>query len=421
MKTTTCRKCGTALSPKARFCPHCGLAVGPAQLSADEVIVPGSKRLHVGGGMLSIPELQAVVEASLKLWQSKLASADKYSREQAASAIKELSNVLNSLSEQLAQGRQTVRITSRLPTPRLYPLGCPNCGSGNRAKARFCHRCGSPLQASSSEPTKKLATPLPAFKITTAYSTNVGQVREQNEDRVFVGMLGSPDAPRLLCLVADGMGGAQAGDVASSLVCDTIRVSIQAALLQNQVRSEEAWRNLLQTSIIEANAQVYAAAQSRPDRHGMGSTITAALFVDTQVHIGHVGDTRAFIINPKGASEEGALWMPLTTDHTLVARLVDIGQITADEARTHPQRNVLYRAVGTDPQVEVDTASFTIEAGDYLLICSDGLTTYLSDEEIAQGVLQAESLAAACDNLIALANRRGGRDNISVVLARVEG
>lgn len=421
MKTTNCRVCGTALSAKARYCPQCGTAVGPAPSSTDEVILPGSKRLHVGGGMLSIPELQAVVEASLGIWQTKLASADSFSREQAASAIKELSKVLDSLSQQLAQGRQTVRITSRLPTPRSYPLGCPICGSGNRATARYCQRCGSALNLSSQEQTKKLDTPLPAFKIATAHSTNIGQVREQNEDKVFVGKLGSPNAARLLCLVADGMGGAQAGDLASALVSDTIRVSLQTALLQNQVRSEEAWRNLLQKSIIEANAQVYAAAQNRPDRHGMGSTVTVALFVDSQVHIGHVGDTRALIINAKGASEEGALWMPLTNDHTLVARLVDIGQITAEEARTHPQRNVLYRAVGTDPQVEVDTASFTIEAGDYLVICSDGLTTYLTDDEIAERVLHSEGLAAACDGLIALANRRGGRDNISVVLAKVEG
>ena len=127
-----------------------------------------------------------------------------------------------------------------------------------------------------------------------------------------------------------------------------------------------------------------------------------------------------YLINAGGVTEDGATAAQLTSDHSLVARLVDIGQITAEQARTHPQRNLLYRSIGTDPSVEVDTYSEQLEPGDILLLCSDGLVNHVRDEEIARCVLEQSDPNRACEQLVALANERGGRDNISVVIVRVE-
>ena len=125
------------------------------------------------------------------------------------------------------------------------------------------------------------------------------------------------------------------------------------------------------------------------------------------------------MINPGGVNESGSTWSQLTSDHTLVARLVDIGQLTAEQARTHPQRNILYRSLGTDPTIEVDTSSHSLAPGDILLLCSDGLDGYVEDLELARIVIQEAELARACERLVDLAKERGGRDNITVLLARV--
>ncbi|MEN9936320.1 MAG: hypothetical protein RLZZ387_2899, partial [Chloroflexota bacterium] len=142
--------------------------------------------------------------------------------------------------------------------------------------------------------------------------------------------------------------------------------------------------------------------------------------VGDRLHLASVGDSRAYLFNLGGVTEDGALSAQLTSDHSLVARLVDIGQITAEQARTHPQRNILYRSIGTDPSVAIDTRSEHLEPGDVLLLCSDGLFNHVLDEEIAQIVLQQPDPERAADTLVALANERGGRDNISVVIVRVD-
>jgi serine/threonine protein phosphatase PrpC len=152
----------------------------------------------------------------------------------------------------------------------------------------------------------------------------------------------------------------------------------------------------------------------------MGTTLTIALIVGDRLYVASVGDSRAYLINASGVTEDGATAAQLTSDHSLVARLVDIGQITAEQARTHPQRNLLYRSIGTDPSVEVDTLSEQLEPGDVLLLCSDGLVNHVRDEEIARCALEQRDPGRACEQLVALANERGGRDNISVVIVRVE-
>jgi protein phosphatase len=152
----------------------------------------------------------------------------------------------------------------------------------------------------------------------------------------------------------------------------------------------------------------------------MGTTLTATLIVGERVHIASVGDSRAYLINAAGVTEDGATSAQLTSDHSLVARLVDIGQITPEQARTHPQRNLLYRSIGTDPSVDVDTRSEQLKAGDVILLCSDGLINTVEDAEMARIATEQTDPQRACDQLVALANERGGSDNISVLIVRVE-
>jgi PPM family protein phosphatase len=169
-----------------------------------------------------------------------------------------------------------------------------------------------------------------------------------------------------------------------------------------------------------ANRRVYEESRANIDHKGMGTTLTIALIVGDRLYIASVGDSRAYLINAGGVTEDGATSAQLTSDHSLVARLVDIGQITPEQARTHPQKNLLYRSIGTDPSVEVDTFAEQLEPGDILLLCSDGLINHVRDEEIAEIVLAQRDPNRACEQLVTLANQRGGRDNISVVIVRAE-
>jgi PPM family protein phosphatase len=234
--------------------------------------------------------------------------------------------------------------------------------------------------------------------VDSAGSTDAGRKRRRNED-AFV-----RDPP--LFAVADGMGGAQAGEVASRLAAAAFREFHEADELDPEER--------LVAIIQEANRRIFERARSDAEASGMGTTITAALVSGSGVAVGHVGDSRAYRLR------EGRLEQ-LTEDHSLVADLVRSGRLTPEEADTHPQRSVITRALGTDREVDVDT--FTVEAapGDVFLLCSDGLTTMVDDEEVSQTVASADTLDQAAKGLVKAANRAGGEDNITVVLFEVAG
>jgi serine/threonine protein phosphatase PrpC len=231
-----------------------------------------------------------------------------------------------------------------------------------------------------------------------AGSTDAGRKRRRNEDS-FV-----REPP--LFAVADGMGGAQAGEVASRLAAAAFREFHEADELDPEER--------VATIIQEANRRIYERARSDAQASGMGTTITAALVSGDSVAIGHVGDSRAYRLRA-GKLEQ------LTEDHSLVADLVRSGRLTPEEADTHPQRSVITRALGTDPEVDVDTFTVEAETGDLFLLCSDGLTTMVDDQQIAQMVANADSLEHATKALVKAANRAGGEDNVTVVLFRLEG
>jgi protein phosphatase len=249
----------------------------------------------------------------------------------------------------------------------------------------------------------------------------VGQVRQNNEDTILTTTLTMPKGETaLLLLVADGMGGAQAGEEASRLAAETIQQQLQQSLQQSAPTDANDWAQRLQTALQTANTRIYNQAQSHPDQRGMGTTCTLVVVVGQNGYLGHVGDSRAYLINTNGVTEDGAQWIQLTADHTLVARLVDIGHLSQAEAKLLPQRNMLYRALGAEATIEGDTGRQPLELGDILLLCSDGLTNFVHDHELSNLVMQATNLEVACEELVALANSRGGRDNISVVVARVE-
>jgi PPM family protein phosphatase len=222
--------------------------------------------------------------------------------------------------------------------------------------------------------------------------TDTGRKRRRNEDAYVV-------APPLFA-VADGMGGAQAGEVASKLA---------AAALEDTDPGRLTGPERVASLIREANRRVHERSSTDPATSGMGTTMTVALVEQSGVVIGHVGDSRAYLVRD-GSIEQ------LTEDHSLVNELLKSGRLSPSEADTHPQRSVITRAVGTDPEVDVDAFTVDARAGDVFLLCSDGLTDMVDDAAILDAVAEnAGDLDRATKTLVAAANRGGGEDNITVV------
>jgi protein phosphatase len=227
-----------------------------------------------------------------------------------------------------------------------------------------------------------------------AGTTDVGRQRSTNEDSLFV-------QPPYFA-VADGMGGAKAGEVASSLAVEVLEEEIAR-------HPDDPPEAQLAEALREANKRIFELSTDDESRRGMGTTVTAARVHDRDVSLGHVGDSRAYRMRD-GALEQ------LTRDHSLVAELQRSGQLSPEAAEHHPQRSIITRALGPEPDVEVDTYTVPGREGDVFLLCSDGLTGMVSDDEMASILRRAGSLADAADNLIRAANQSGGKDNITVVL-----
>lgn len=228
-------------------------------------------------------------------------------------------------------------------------------------------------------------------------ATDTGRQRRANEDSAF------SRAP--LFAVADGMGGAQAGEVAS-------RMAVQA-LERGLPEGEDSAEGRLAELVQEANARIHELSRSDDDRAGMGTTITAAYVGEDELAIAHVGDSRLYLLRD-GSFER------LTRDHSLVDELVREGRLTPEEADVHPQRSIITRALGPEPAVEVDRLTWRARAGDVYLICSDGLTSMVPEARVGEILAEAPTLRDAGRALIDAANAAGGRDNITVVLFRLE-
>jgi len=265
---------------------------------------------------------------------------------------------------------------------------------------------------SPSPPSPSVAAPTrPRLKV--GWATDVGEVRRHNEDAALIITAahdGDDGVPALgLFVLADGMGGHQAGEVASSLAARIVAHHVLGQFYLPTLVSKE--RNTEQPALSEVLVDaVQMANRAVAERvPGGGTTLTCALMLGPRVYIAHVGDSRAYVVM------EGELDQ-ITHDHSLVDRMVELGQLTRQEAALHPQKNVLYRAVGQKGVLEVDTYVRTIPQGGRLLLCSDGLWSMVSEAEMIRIVTTSPSLQAACDGLVTAANEAGGRDNITAIL-----
>jgi protein phosphatase len=255
-----------------------------------------------------------------------------------------------------------------------------------------------------------------------AYLSDKGLLRQNNEDVCYAldvySNHGSSSIDYGLYLVADGMGGHQAGEVASRTAVDLIIKIINEIMLNSSTINN--YSQLLVNAITQANNAVYSLAQNNTELAGMGTTVTVGLRIYDHLYIGHAGDSRAYLFRNKES-------IRLTNDHSLVANLIKAGMITEEEARTHPDRNKIYRSLGTSSDISIDTYknianndSLSLISGDILLFCTDGLHGLIDDKAIQTVVAGNTDLHQGCKQLIAEANLLGGVDNISVVLVKSE-
>ena len=237
--------------------------------------------------------------------------------------------------------------------------------------------------------------------------TDIGKKRRENQDNSYVRL--DYEKNIALLVVCDGMGGVNGGREASSLAIESFTDFIWDAVGEENTGEEIVL--ILRNAVTAANRAVFARAVSDPAYMGMGTTLTAALVIGGTAYVINVGDSRTYKLDETIRQ--------ITDDHSRAGDLYRSGTITREQFDTYPNKNIITRAVGTDPEVYGDIFKLVLEEGEYLLLCSDGLTNMLSDEEILQTVLSAESEEEACEKLVSDANEEGGRDNITVILFRM--
>ena len=236
--------------------------------------------------------------------------------------------------------------------------------------------------------------------------TDVGAVRNQNQDSYHIELLAEDMALGIVC---DGMGGAKAGNVASQLAVETFLETAKA-------QPPEQWRNepeaLLHFAAEQANGAVHFRANVDADCRGMGTTMVAALVVGDRAYILNIGDSRCYLVRPEGITK-------VTRDHSVVEDLVARGQITPEQARQHPQKNLITRALGAESRLRADLFRQSVEPGDALLLCSDGLSNVVSDQELLYEVLHGGPAEDCCRRLLDIALSRGAPDNVTAVLLQM--
>jgi len=258
--------------------------------------------------------------------------------------------------------------------------------------------------------------------------TDVGRTREHNEDAFVVADLTTMNAtlqpevrehrpgPRgSLFMVADGMGGAAAGEVASQLATEVVLEELDASWRRSESTNADTFALALRKAVEAANTRIHRYATDHPENRGMGTTTTVAGVLGDTVYLCQVGDSRGYIVRNGVATQ-------VTKDQSLVQRLIDAGELTAEEAEMSERRNIILQALGPEPQVKVDLTTHQLRRGDVLVLCSDGMSGLMHSVDIARIVTEnAPDLMATCKALIDLANENGGPDNITVITARFEG
>jgi len=243
--------------------------------------------------------------------------------------------------------------------------------------------------------------------------TDVGLKRDHNEDAI------ASDAEIGLVVLADGMGGYRAGEVASEIAVLTIVAELKEAMLElepgqiDPVTDMQAESLLIADAVQKANASIYQVSQDQPQCAGMGTTLVMGMFTNNKLLVGHIGDSRMYCLRDDVLTR-------LTEDHSLLQEQLNSGLITPEQARTSANKNLVTRALGVDPEVDLELNEFDVEVGDIYLLCSDGLTDMMDDEEIHATLKSLHTnLELAANHLIQLANDNGGADNISVILVRI--
>lgn len=250
-----------------------------------------------------------------------------------------------------------------------------------------------------------------AIKVVRA--THVGKLREHNEDAV------ASDLSMGLVMLADGMGGYKAGEVASEMAVLLIASELNQAMQSTSrlIKSEPSLlpeSNMLINAVNLTNAAIYQISQNLPECAGMGTTLVTGVFTNNQLVLGHIGDSRMYQLRSEILTQ-------LTEDHSLVQEQINAGLITTEQAKVARNKNLVTRALGIDLMVEMDLQEIVVQVGDIYLLCSDGLTDLVSDVEMRKILLEAnDNIAYAADKLISAANEQGGLDNISVVIALIE-
>ncbi|MFN8751772.1 MAG: Stp1/IreP family PP2C-type Ser/Thr phosphatase [Betaproteobacteria bacterium] len=248
----------------------------------------------------------------------------------------------------------------------------------------------------------------------TAAATDTGKARSHNEDAI------ASDAEVGVAVLADGMGGYNAGEVASGIAVAMVSSDLRDRVLSTKLHSlpqsegdRQAIR-LLEGAVAKANASIYETANSQPQYAGMGTTLVVALLRDNRLTVAHVGDSRLYRMRDEKLSQ-------VTRDHSLLQEQIDIGMITKEAARRSPYKNLVTRALGIEPEVEPEIHTHDVQPGDIYLLCSDGLNDMVEDEDIELALNSLGSnLPLAANQLVEMANDNGGRDNVSVVLLKVK-
>jgi len=239
------------------------------------------------------------------------------------------------------------------------------------------------------------------------FLTDRGRVRSHNEDS---GGIFYNHSTQFLAVIADGMGGHRAGDVASQMAISLLKEKWENT---NQFTTPEEVNVWLTKTVTEINEAIYLHAQSNIECEGMGTTIVIAIYIKEFLTVAHIGDSRCYLLNEVGFKQ-------ITEDHSLVNALVHSGQISKEDAQHHPRKNVVLRALGTEEQIVAEIKTIILEAGDTLLLCSDGLTDKLADKDLLEIIQSENDRMEAGQKLIDLANSRGGEDNISLILATLD-
>jgi len=235
-------------------------------------------------------------------------------------------------------------------------------------------------------------------------------VRSHNEDSI------AADPEIGLAVLADGMGGYNAGEVASGIAVELIRTEVKKTLTGSKpeaLNGQNSAESLIAEHAERANSAIYQAAQSQPQYSGMGTTLVVALWHDNKMSVGHIGDSRLYRLRENTFEQ-------VTRDHSLLQEQIDSGMITKEQARTSQNKNLVTRAVGIDPQVEAEVHTYPVQPGDIYLMCSDGLSDMVNDDDIQLTLSSLQTnLPLAAQQLVQQANDNGGRDNVSVILVRV--